>query len=76
LFIYSSCGIDFRKSGLYTGSSVPIDINKILEDFCDVFGIYIVYGTTGSDDLDKFIKKFIESTIQNIHKENWMQRIS
>lgn len=76
LFPYSSPGTDFRKSGRYTGSSIPNDIDRIVEDFCDDFGNYIVHGTTGRDDSDKFIKKFIESTIQKIHKENRMQRIS
>jgi hypothetical protein len=75
LIMYSPPEIDFRQSGLYSEQYIPKDLKKIIEDFCDSFGIYIVFGSTGNADLDKFIKNFITITVQIIDREDWMKRI-
>jgi hypothetical protein len=76
LMEYITNEINQKLEALYSTGILPFDKKGREESFCNVFGVYIVKGTSNHPILDKFVKNFIEVTVRKINEENWMYRIS
>jgi hypothetical protein len=76
LMDYITDEINQKFEALYSTGILPFDKKGRDESFCNVFGVYMVKGTSSHPILDKFVKNFIDVDVRKINEENWMYRIS
>jgi len=71
----------------YHSGRFPNRRNSVEEDFCDLFGYYIVDNDTGDQEIDSFLEEYIHLTYQIItndpfngklplERNNWMKKYS
>ena len=64
----------WQMAKFYSTNRFPHLHNDMEEDFCDLFGYYIVDKDTGDQELNSFLEEFIRNTEAIIDKQNWIFR--